>query len=251
MEKVRSGEAVSIKASTWNAFVDAAEYVRTARTSAGGGGVRSGLGGGVVAIRNASGKDLGRFAALAVSGVCVTPDSNEDEFVSCLPTLEGVCMTEDLSDGAFAVLLEPVAADAVGRAVVSGIVPAKVTVGSAGHGYAVPTVGSSTGAMESAASGYARILWAGTGDQPRWCLLQLGGGGGGAAEGDTAVMCQVTGGSAAAGYTVAAYPNGRSDEGGKYGALLLLPDVALDAEIPNGTWIVGHKCLMAATGGAD
>ena len=31
MEKVRAGEAVAIRASTWNAFVDAANYVREAR----------------------------------------------------------------------------------------------------------------------------------------------------------------------------------------------------------------------------
>ena len=31
MEKVRSGEAVNIKASTWNAFVDAANFVKEAK----------------------------------------------------------------------------------------------------------------------------------------------------------------------------------------------------------------------------
>ena len=30
MEKVRSGEAVNIKAATWNAFVDAANWVKDA-----------------------------------------------------------------------------------------------------------------------------------------------------------------------------------------------------------------------------
>ena len=43
MEKVRSGEAVAIRASTWNAFIDAANYVKEARLKSGAKGVSSGL----------------------------------------------------------------------------------------------------------------------------------------------------------------------------------------------------------------
>ena len=53
------------------------------------------------------------------------------------------------------------------------------------------------------------------------------------------------------GYQVTVYPNGRSDEGASYSALLFLPDVALDATLPSGTWIIGHKCAVASTGGNE
>ena len=52
MEKVRSGEAVNIKASTWNAFVDAANWVKEAKQNSLGAGVRSGIGGGIVPMKN-------------------------------------------------------------------------------------------------------------------------------------------------------------------------------------------------------
>ena len=52
MEKVRAGEAVSIKASTWNAFVDAANYVKEARQNRSAKGVSAGLDVGIVRIKN-------------------------------------------------------------------------------------------------------------------------------------------------------------------------------------------------------
>ena len=49
MEKVRSGESVTIKASTWNSFIDAANYVKEARQNQRGKGLRSGIQTGIVA----------------------------------------------------------------------------------------------------------------------------------------------------------------------------------------------------------
>ena len=43
MEKVRTGEQVSIKADTWNAFVDAANFVKEARQNRSANGVSAGL----------------------------------------------------------------------------------------------------------------------------------------------------------------------------------------------------------------
>ena len=68
---------------------------------------------------------------------------------------------------------------------------------------------------------------------------------------DKALMCKVRGGSATAGYQMTVYPNGRSDEGGTENALLFLPDVALDADLPVGTWIIGHRSAMSSTGGSE
>ena len=133
---------------------------------------------------------------------------------------------------------------------VLGITPAKVMINSADEDYAVPKADSTTGALESSATGTARILWRAGGSGEQWCILQLGGAGAGAAD-DKALMCKVRSGSATAGYQVTVYPNGRSDEGRTENALLFLPDVALDADIPAGTWIIGHRAAMSSTGGSE
>ena len=82
------------------------------------------------------------------------------------------------------------------------------------------------------------------------CLLQLGGAGSGAG-GEKAFMCKVNGGSVKEGYQVTVYPNGREDSSVTYGGVLYLPDLALDADLPSGAWLIGHKCALKATGGED
>ena len=250
MEKVRSGEAVSIKAATWNAFVDAANWVKEAKQNSLGAGARSGIGGGIVAMKNMEDTAYPRFSALVITGVAVSPSANEDEFVSCPPVFEGQRMIAEREGMPYAVLLEPVEAGRIGRAMLLGLTPAKVVINSADDKYAVPKVGSDAGALESSATGVARILWKAGGSGTQWCVLQLGGAGGGGSD-ERVAMCKVTGGSAQSGYSVAVYPNGRSDEGGTESATLFVPDIALDADLPTGTWIIGHKALLPATGGDD
>ena len=170
--------------------------------------------------------------------------------MSCPPVFIGQKMTEEREGKPYAILLEPLAKDQIGRAMVLGIVPAKVTIQDADDQYAVPTPGSTTGALQSDSTGVARILWKAGGAGSQWCLLQLGGAGSGAG-GEKAYMCKVTGGSTRAGYQVTVYPNGRDDTSTTETAVLYLPDLALDSELPSGAWLIGHKCALKATGGND
>ena len=250
MEKVRTGEQVSIKAATWNAFVDAANFVKEARQNRSANGVSAGLDVGIVRLKNGESTLYSRFSALVITGVCVTAETNEDEFTSCPPVFEGLKMTADREGKPYAVLLEPIEAGAIGRAMVLGVTPAKVVINASDEDYAVPKADSSTGALESSATGTARILWKAGGSGEQWCVLQLGGAGAGQVD-DKALMCKVQSGTATAGYRVTVYPNGRSDEGTTESALLFLPDVALDADIPAGTWIIGHRAMMSSTGGSE
>ena len=250
MEKVRSGETVKIKASTWNAFIDAANFTKEMRQNQFGKGLKSGVGVGIVLVKNAESELRERFSALVLNDIAVPPNLNEDEFVSCVPVFIGQKMTEEREGMPYAILLEPLAHDQIGRAMVLGIVPAKVTIQDADDQYAVPTPGSSTGALQSDSTGVARILWKAGGGGSQWCLLQLGGAGGGSG-GEKAYMCKVSGGTAGAGYSVTVYPNGREDTSNTQSAILYVPDLALDADIPSGAWIIGHKCALRATGGKD
>ena len=175
MEKVRTGEQVSIKAATWNAFVDAANFVKEARQNRSANGVSSGLDVGIVRLKNGESTLYSRFSALVITGVCVTAETNEDEFTSCPPVFEGLKMTADREGKPYAVLLEPIEAGAIGRAMVLGVTPAKVVINASDEDYAVPKADSSTGALESSATGTARILWKAGGSGEQWCVLQLGG----------------------------------------------------------------------------
>lgn len=251
MEKVRAGDAVAIRADTWNSFIDAANFAKAMRQNQLGGRLKSGIGGGVVAVRNGEAETRGRFSALVLADVAVPPSANEDAFVSSPPTFVGRAMTEEREGMPFAILLEPVAKDAIGRGLVLGVTPAKVTILDDGHGYAVPTAGSSTGALESAESGVARILWKAPGTGEQWCLLQLGGAGSGGGGGDRTCMCRVTGGDTASGYQVEVHTDAAEDRSSTESGILYLPDLALRSEIPSGTWIVGHRMLVKATGGSE
>lgn len=250
MEKVRSGEQLVIKASTWNAFIDAANFAKEQRQNQLGKGLRSGVGAGVILIKNAESELRDRFTALVLNDIAVPPSANEDEFVSCPPVFIGQKMTDEREGKPYAILLEPIAAGAIGRTMIFGIVPAKVSIQDADDQYAVPTPNSSAGALQSDSTGVARIVWKAGGTGSQWCLLQLGGAGGGSV-GDKAYMCQVTGGSQSAGFNVTVYPNGRYDSKVKSSGILYVPELALGSEIPTGTWIIGHKSALKTTGGND
>ena len=250
MEKVRSGEQVRISAATWNAFIDAANYVKESRQNSHGKGLKSGIQTGIVLVKNAESEPRERFAALVLCDIAVPPNLNEDEFLSCAPVFVGQKMTEEREGKPYAILLEPLAHDQIGRAMVLGIVPAKVTIQDADDQYAVPTPGSTAGALQSDSTGVARILWKAGGAGSQWCLLQLGGAGSGSG-GEKAYMCKVSGGTAPACYQVTGYRNGRDDTGNTESSVLYVPDLALDADLPSGAWLIGHKCALRATGGND
>lgn len=250
MQKVRSGEAVVIRASTWNSFIDAANYAKEQKQNQFGKSLKSGVSAGIVLVKNAESETRDRFSALVLNDIAIPPNLNEEEFTSCPPVFIGQKMTEEREGKPYAILLEPLAKDQIGRAMVLGIVPAKVNIRDADDQYAVPVPGSSTGALQSDATGVARILWKAGGSSSQWCLLQLGGAGSGAG-GEKAYMCKVNSGSVKEGYQVSVYVNGRSDTSAVQSAVLYLPDLAVDSELPSGTWIIGHKCALKATGGDD
>lgn len=182
MEKVRQGEAVSIKAATWNSFVDAAEFAKKARRLVGADGVVSGLSGNMVYVRNAMGGDVPRFGALVLSEPVIQRESASEDFECETPAFEGV-PAEDKGEGEeekekdsrpFAVAVEPIPSGEIGRALVFGVTPAKVEVVHEEDACAEPVPGSSTGELRSTNVGYARIVWKEEGTGEKWCFLRLG-----------------------------------------------------------------------------
>ena len=106
--RLKAGQRIEgIPAATWNAFVDATQYVRKLQH----GQVVNPLSNvpqtGIVRFKNASGQVRNRFDVLGISDVFPSPTDNLNAFKSG-PVLHGVTPTAAYR-GRFAVLLEPAA----------------------------------------------------------------------------------------------------------------------------------------------
>ena len=90
MAKVRQGEAVSIKAATWNSFLDAAEFARRARRLVGAEAVPSGFGGNMVYVRNKCGETIPRFGAVVLADAVIPHDAASEDLECDTPAFDGV-----------------------------------------------------------------------------------------------------------------------------------------------------------------
>ena len=116
-----------------------------------------------------------------------TPTDNVETFKNAL-AVSGVTPTADHA-GAFAILLEPIAAGAMGRAIVSGVTPVKVNITNADHRYAEVEAGQA-GYLASAESGSALLLWKEAGTGEKWALVRMGNPGSAGAAGPV-IVCAV------------------------------------------------------------
>ena len=184
MEKVHQGEAVSIKAATWNSFLDAAEFAKRARRLVGAEAVPSGFGGNMVYVRNKCGETIPRFGAVVLADAVIPHDAASEELECETPAFDGVPAeggeeSESEEEGEkevrpFAVAVEPIAEGEIGRALALGVTPAKVEIVHEEDLCAEPVPGSTSGAMRSTNVGYARIVWKEDGTGEKWCFIRLG-----------------------------------------------------------------------------
>ena len=184
MEKVHQGEAVSIKAATWNSFLDAAEFARRARRLVGAEAVPSGFGGNMVYVRNKCGETIPRFGAVVLADAVIPHDAASEEIECETPAFDGVpadggeeSESEEETEKEvrpFAVAVEPIADGEIGRALALGVTPAKVEIVHEEDLCAEPVPGSTSGAMRSTNVGYARIVWKEDGTGEKWCFIRLG-----------------------------------------------------------------------------
>ena len=240
MNKVRPGDPVAISAATWNDVLDAAALAKGSRRT--GAGILDGLEPGIVRVKNATDEDLDRFAALSVAhGIGVTPEKNVLAFQNEPAVLFGRIWS---GDGAWVVLQEPVPSGKIGRAMLFGVTPAQVDVADDEHEFAEPIVDNVAGAIRSAASGTARILWKKGGTGLQWCLLHVGAGSGAA---EPSVCPAVVQGFSAGVYTVDLYADGiLSPKTGR--AQLMLPEVSMLSRLDSGTVVLAH---LVDVGAAD
>jgi hypothetical protein len=174
LEKVKSGDPLVVPAATYNTFVDAArDYLARQQDqaqSARPGGRHSGI----VLVRNDSGSDRSRFDVLGVSGSLFDPAADLDAFKNC-PALSGATPSASSHTGRFVVLLEPIAAGAIGPAMASGVCPVRVQVDDATLQLA-DVKNSDATCLKTSRTGSATILWRQSGTGTIWAVVKLAGG---------------------------------------------------------------------------
>ncbi len=233
MNKVRPGDPIAISAAVWNDVLDAAALAK--RTKRTGAGIPDGLDVGIVRVKNTTDEDLDRFAALGISfGIGVTAEKNELAFQNEPPVLFGGVYD---GDGPWVVLMEPLPAGKIGRAMLFGVTPAQVDVADKEHDFAQPVPDNAAGTLESCAGGTARILWKPDKTGLQWCLLHVGAGSG--AAGDPSVCPAVVTNHSAGVYTVDLYANGiLSTRTGR--GTLSLTEVSMLSHLDTGSVLLAH-----------
>jgi hypothetical protein len=111
---------------------------------------------GIVRIHNNTGADLTYRSVLGLNGPLFTPAMDLDAFLREV-VLDGIVPT-NIHYGLFGVTLEPVKADGICRAFVSGLCQVSINITNPGHAYADVSPGETTN-LKSCGCGSAKILW--------------------------------------------------------------------------------------------
>ena len=164
LARVAPGDPIRPSADTQNALLRAARRARSAEIQ-----MRApppSAAPQTQALIRAGESALTQWSPVWLGDVVISPSTDLVEFCR-LPVFDVADPTEG---GPFAIMLQPAAAGALGRALLMGVAPAQVSITAEADEFASI---DDEGALVSGSDGYARILWkAGTsGDQ--WCLLAL------------------------------------------------------------------------------
>ena len=172
-KNVTAGQRLEIPAAAYNAFLDAARFARVRLHETERDEDAAFRQTGIVKVRNASGEDLGRFAVVALNAPVITPTDNLQEFQNKV-AFDGVKPTDPTKRERFAILLEPLAANAVGRGVVAGVTPVKLRVDPAQLYDFAAVEPDQTNWLRNTPHGSARVLWVEPGGSvERWAVVRL------------------------------------------------------------------------------
>ena len=172
LRKVVPGDRLAISANSYNAFVDAARFVRNRQADLSRDSSDASNTNGTIWIKNLSGATRERFDILCLGEPVFGPDDNFDEFKSG-PVMTGVTPVVT-SQGQFVILSEPVDSEKIGRAFISGVSLVRLNVSDLGE-YAFADVDDGNPAnLIPSSAGSAAILWRGDGTGLKWALVRLG-----------------------------------------------------------------------------
>ena len=174
-DKVSAGQKFKPKAKAWNAFIDAALYVKNQQ-----GGMTVDAGkrqakAGIVLVHNTSDDDMPVFAPMYISGPIVEVEDEETalKFMDGIPAfaVDKFSEEDDLKKP-LVILQQPIKSDEMGKALIFGITPVRISNADDDGDFADPDVEDGTG-FSTTSSGSCRILWQGEGDDS-WAIVQMG-----------------------------------------------------------------------------
>ena len=174
IKRVHQGDPVEISANAFNAWSDAADDLRKRQlaTTASQQPERRDVD--IILVRNDSDSDVDQFGILGIDGPLITPADNLDEFKRRV-VISGVTPAVAHIDS-FVVLLEPLAANMVGEAIISGVCQVQVDVVNAADTVCGADVDDI--AKLKSGTGCCRIIWKESGTGTKWAIVRVGDGGG-------------------------------------------------------------------------
>jgi len=178
LKKVAKGQAFSPKADTWNAFIDAAQFVRQRQTAMTSSVIPTNRQNTIVKIRNKSGEDQNQLSVLGIDDLAIKPDN--EETIQRFRTEQPVFDCKRIADidetkqheMKFVVLVDPIKNNECGQAIVTGITPIQIQFLDDKHSYASPTPDDPT-MLFSSNDGVCRILWKQDGVGVKWALIDF------------------------------------------------------------------------------
>lgn len=174
LKKVRSGEPLAIDAGVFNAMLDSTDKSRRHQLRQGAGPAASRFqSNNVILIENKSEQAVDRFGILGLGDPLFTPEPRLDSFLNQIAFVGELPAADDHA-GKFAITLEPIRKDAIGRAYISGVCPCLIDVVTEGDPYA-DIIDDDVDKLQSSDSGNADILWVESGTGTLWAIIRFGG----------------------------------------------------------------------------
>lgn len=184
--RIEPGQSLNtaISAGAWNRMMDAADIVHGGRYGVVA-GTSQPLDTPYTWIYGRTNNSVQRWQPVQITGIAGAPTSDYTETVTrsfeTVPVVYVSTVSETVGTWGtsgtvrqFGIAVDPIAADAIGRVAIGGIVQARVVNVSNYHPYARCT---SSGTLESAWDGTAAIVWRGGASNSgteQWMLLRLG-----------------------------------------------------------------------------
>jgi hypothetical protein len=170
LRKVQSGQQLKIPAEAYNAFIDAARAEKASRHNIALASSPDFPSSTIIKVRNQTGVAQNRFNVLAIEAPIVAPAANLQQFKNAV-AFNGVVPLNPMTGKRFAVLAEPLAAGAVGRAVLYGATPVSIGISGENHQFANPINGLTSFMVSTASNGQFRILWKEPGLGIKWGIV--------------------------------------------------------------------------------
>lgn len=166
-QSVTPGQPLRLPAATWNAMLEAArahEQSKFNRQAGTEGAQRRPT---LAKVRNLTGAARNQFEVVGLFDPLVLPSGNPAEFGRQATFEAGL----PSAGGRVAILTEPLAAGAIGTAVVAGVTAVRVSVPGAVYECAEPLAGT-TDHLRSVPHGPFKLLWIEQNGQPvRWAMV--------------------------------------------------------------------------------